>query len=450
MGRSKLGRKLLEGLNAIPLLDIHTHLDAAHLTARGLHDILLYHMVISDLVSAGCPSRVRLDEEPGEDEVERRILEALPYLDYIQNTALFWGMRIALKDLYAWEEPITKDNWRRLDGMIREKAGDAAWGVEILEKAGIQRACTELWRRRDGSQDHLLQFALEWAFFTRSQWGVNDIPLYELERAWNQPGPAAPLPVTLGAARPSLARTVTSLEDVHDAIQHYVECIPYAEILSTAQHLSTDINYRLVSQAEMAAALRRRDQATEADRDVYASYILEAFLTALESRPEQIVYQFSIGAEPLPYETGSKLRQETVFELAGILERHPSLHFQAFLSSEYANQALCTLARELPNLSLAGYWWHNFFPGVMRKIIQERLDMLAVNKQVGFFSDAYCLDWAYAKSVLVRRQWAEVLAGKVDQGQYTVDEALKIARQSFYETPQSLLGIVPRTRRMAQ
>ena len=443
---SDLRRTLLEGLNGIPLLDIHTHLDAAHLTARGLHDILLYHMVVSDLVSAGCPSRERLSEEPDESEAVRRILEALPYLGFIQNTAIFWGVRITLKDLYGWEEPITKDNWRRLDGLIRERSKDAGWAVEIMEKAGIQRACTELWRQRDGKQDHLLQYALEWAFFTRSQWGVNDIPLYELERAWNQPGPSAPLPVTLGAGRPMFERSIESLEDVHAAIEHYVEHIPYHRILSTAQHVSTDINYRKVSQAEMEAALNRRQQATQADRDVYASYILEVFLEALESRPERIVYQFSIGAEPLPFETGSKLRQETIFELAAILERHPDLHFQAFLSSEHANQALCTLARELPNLSLAGYWWHNFFPGAMRKIIHERLDMLAVNKQVGFFSDAYCLDWAYAKSVLVRRQWVEVLAFKIEQGQYTLDEALTAAQQCFYETPQSLLGMVPRNR----
>lgn len=443
---SELRKLLLEGLNAVPLLDIHTHLDSAHLVARGLHDILLYHMIVSDLVSAGCPSRDRLPEEPEEFEVKRRIEEALPYLEDIQNTAIFWGVRIVLKDLYGWEGAITKENWHRLDGLIRERSKDAGWAVEIMDKAGIQRACTELWRQREGSQDKLLQYALEWAFFTRSQWGVNDIPLYELERAWNQPGPSAPLPVTLGSGRPVLARSIVTLEDVHAAIEHYVERIPYGKILSTAQHISTDINYRLVSQADMAAALKRRPHATEADRDVYASYILEAFLQALESRPEHIVYQFSIGAEPLPFETGSKLRPETVFELAAIMERHSNLHFQAFLSSEHANQALCTLARELPNLSLAGYWWHNFFPAVIRKIIHERLDMLATNKQVGFFSDAYCLDWAYAKSVLVRKQWAEVLAFKIEQGQYSVDEALIIARQCLYDSPQSLLGMIPKNR----
>ncbi|MBZ5561979.1 MAG: hypothetical protein LAP13_06120, partial [Acidobacteriia bacterium] len=106
-------------------------------------------------------------------------------------------------------------------------------------------------------------------------------------------------------------------------------------------------------------------------------------------------------------------------------------------------QALCTLARELPNLSLAGYWWLNFFPSVMRQVMEERLDMLPTNKQVGFFSDAYCVDWTYAKAKLVRKQLAIVLAQKVEQGQFTRNEALEIARAILFETPQQLLRMRP-------
>jgi hypothetical protein len=431
-----------EGLASVPLIDVHTHLDTAHLSARGLHDILLYHMLISDLVSAGCPSRGRLSEDPDDAEAAARIIEALPYLDHVRNTGIAWGLRIILRDLYGWTEPITGDNWRRLDASIRARASDAHWPRQILSKAGVRRAGTELWRQRDGSADDIFQYALEWAFFTRAQWSVNDIPLYELERVWNQPGPGAPLPVTLGAREP-LARSIRTLEDVHAAMAHYIAHIPYGKVLSTAQHISTDITYCSVSDGEMAAALARRDQATPADRDVYASYILELFLTELEAHAGEIVYQFSLGAEPLPFETGSKLRPETIFELAGIIERHPRLRFQVFLASEHANQALCTLTRELPNLSLAGYWWHNFFPGAMRKIMSDRLDMVALNKQIGFFSDAYCVEWTYAKAVLVRKQLAEVLTQKIEQGQYTFDEALSMAHQIFFETPQTLLGMRP-------
>ena len=126
--------------------------------------------------------------------------------------------------------------------------------------------------------------------------------------------------------------------------------------------------------------------------------------------------------------------------MAALAARHPRLRFQVFLASEHANQAFCTLVRELPNISLAGFWWHNLFPGIIRKVMADRLDMVAANRQVGFFSDAYCLDWTYAKAVIIRRQLAEVLAQKVSQGQYDVDEALAIARQILYESPQSLNG----------
>lgn len=443
MDQNQIRDEVQAGLEITPLLDAHTHVDAAHLSARGLHDVLLYHMLISDLASAGCPSRERLPEEPSPAEAEARLTEAIPYLPYIQNTSSMWGLRIILRDLYAWNEPVTLDNWRRLDAIIRDRAHDPAWPITILDRAGVKRVCTELWRRRDGTQDAVLQYALEWAFFSRAQWGVNDIPLYELERAWNQPGPGAPLPVTLGDHRPQVARLIRSLDDVHAAIAHYVARIPYGQILSTAQHISTDISFRPVTDGEMSAAIVKREQASPAERDIYASYILEAFLTELEKHAHEVVYQFSLGAEPLPFETGSKLRQDTVFELAAMVARHPKLRFQVFLSSEHANQALCTLARELPNLSLAGYWWHNFFPGIIRKLISDRLDMVAANKQIGFFSDAYCVDWGYAKAALVRRQWAEVLAGKIAQGQYTLDEALAIARQILFETPQTLLGMKP-------
>ena len=443
MEKGRIIINLEEGLAQIPLLDAHTHIDADYLSARGLHDILLYHMVISDLVSAGCPSRSRLSEEPDDNEINTRLSEAIPYVRYIQNTSCFWGVRIILKDLYDWTDPITEDNWESIDEIIRNKSSETSWSREILKKAKIQRICTELWRRKYGSADDILQYSLEWAFFTRNQWGINDIPLYELERAWNQSGPGAPLPVTMGSGRPKLDRIIHTVDDVYTAIKHYCDNIPYDEVLSTAQHISTDISFHDVSDDDMAKALINRDHATPSNRNVYASFILEKFLTELEKHGDDIVYQFSFGAEPLPFETGSKLRPETIFELAGIIEKHPNLRFQVFLSSEYANQAMCTLARELPNLSVCGYWWHNFFPGTIRKVISERLDMLASNKQIGFFSDAYCVDWAYAKSMMVRKQWTEVLAQKVKQGQYTIDEALEIAHQILYESPQMLLGIKP-------
>ena len=438
---TELEAKLAE----VPILDVHTHLVGGRLAARGLHDILLYHMVVSDLYAAGCPSGARLTQFPGwpsEAEAHARIKEALPYLRHIGNTSSFWGVRIILRELYGWTEPIDERNWMRLDGVIRERAEDQSWPREMLDRARILRSGTELARRGGGADDDRLQFALEWGFFTRCQWGEYDTGLYELERCWGKT-PESPAPIG-GGARPATERQIRTLDDVHAAIAHYVSSIPYGQIVSTATHLSTDIDYRSVSDDEMAAALARRDHAGPSERDCYASYVNEAFLTALEKHAGQIVFQFSFGAEPLPFETASRLSQRTIGQVAEMVGRHPALRFQCFLASRHANQSMCTLVRELPNLSLAGYWWHNFFPDTIARVIRERLEMVPANKQVGFFSDAYCVEWSFAKAALVRKVLARVLAERVEFGQFDTTTALEFARAIFYESPQSLLGIVPR------
>jgi glucuronate isomerase len=445
MNATALAPEMEQALADVPVLDIHTHLVGGKLAARGLHDILLYHMVVSDLYAAGCPSGARLTQYPGwpsREEAHARIQEALPFLRHVRNTSSFWGVRLILADLYDWREPIAADNWRRLDGLIRERADDRAWQHGILDRLNIRRTGTEIARRGAGEDDDRLQYALEWGFFTRCQWGEFDTALYELERCWGR-SPESPSPIGAGA-RPPTERTIRNLADVHAAVNHYVASIPYDRVLSTATHISTDIDFRPVSDGEMEQALARRARAGPAERDTYASYINEAFLAALERHGDRIVFQFSFAAEPLPFETGSRLAQRTIGQLAEMIGRHPRLRFQCFLASRHANQSLCTLARELPNLSLAGYWWHNFFPDVMRQVMAERLDMLPVNKQVGFFSDAYCVEWTYGKAALVRKQLARVLGERIAHGQWTRDEALAIAREILYETPRTLLGMVPR------
>jgi hypothetical protein len=228
-------------------------------------------------------------------------------------------------------------------------------------------------------------------------------------------------------------------------MRHYVSHIPWKRLVAVTTHLSTDIDYAPVSDDAMEAALARRATAGPRERDLYASYIHEAYLRAVEQRADRVTFQFSFAAEPLPHETGSRIYVKTLAQVAEMIGRHPKIRFQCFSASRHADQTLCTMCRELPNLSLAGYWWHNFFPGTIRDIMTGRLDMVPVNKQVGFFSDAYCAEWTYGKMMIVRKQLAQVLAEKVAQGQYTRDDAVAVARAILYESPQSLLGMTPRS-----
>ena len=95
-----------------------------------------------------------------------------------------------------------------------------------------------------------------------------------------------------------------------------------------ATHLSTDIDYGVVGDAEMEAALARRPQAGLAERSLYAGYVHEAFLTALEPHGHELVFQFSLGAEPLPYETGARLNQKPWRSSPTTLRGIPSCAFK--------------------------------------------------------------------------------------------------------------------------
>src|SRR5436189_3352873 len=102
MNTATLTRECEQALAQIPILDIHTHLVGGKLGARGLHDVLLYHMVVSDLHAAGCPTGARLTQFPAwptETEARARIEEALPFLVHISNTSSWWGVRLILADL---------------------------------------------------------------------------------------------------------------------------------------------------------------------------------------------------------------------------------------------------------------------------------------------------------------------------------------------------------------
>lgn len=425
----------------VPAFDAHTHLDVKHLTARGLHDILLYHMVVSDLYSAGCPDGMRLSEEPDENEAVFRLERAVPYIKYIQNTSCFWLVKTILRDLYDWDEPITEKNWHIIHDKIKNKGVSPDWAREIMKKANIIKTNTELWRGRDGSFNDLMCYSLEWSFFTRAQWGRFDTALIELEHAWNHDKPVPPLPVTVTEDILRFSKKIKSIDDVKAAIKHYLDKIPFDRIITIASHLSTDISYRQVTLAEMEAALRIRSSAGPAERDIYANFIFEEFLKEFVCRDIDMPLQFSLAAEPLPYETGSKMCCKTPFELAEILARFPGIKFNFFVANMAQNQIFCTLARELPNLSLTGYWWHNFFPSFISQVLSERLDMLAINKQVGFFTDAYCMEWCYAKAGIIRDITAGELIKRIQRGQFSKKTAREVAEMLFGGTAASLFKV---------
>lgn len=422
-----------QAFSKIRFLDIHSHVDTEHATARGLDDILLYHMVVTELYSAGCPFPERMSEWPTEAERRDRLITAIPYLKFIRNTALYGVIRHILRDLYGWEEEITLQNWERIDAIIRDKHSDV-FAVEVFEKAGLRALNTEYWRKKDGRFSGRFFYCMEWGFFSRCQYKVNDIALLELENTLGMTEPGEPIPVTMKPDEIRNRGALKTVEDVDRALDAYCAAIPFDEVRSIATSVSTAVDFRFVTREEMIASMANRENATERDRDVYMNYITDELFKRIRERKYKGAVTFGFAAEPLEYETGVYLRSETLFQLVEYFRKYPELNFQVYSAGDAFDQNIASVIRETPNLSIAGYWWHCFFPSFIERQLRQRLEMLPNNKFIGFFSDAYCLDWTYGKQKLVRGIAAKVFAEKVDEGYYTFDEAVSIAESVFVDS----------------
>ncbi len=127
-----------------------------------------------------------------------------------------------------------------------------------------------------------------------------------------------------------------------------------------------------------------------------------------------------------------------------MIGRHPKLRFQCFLASRHANQSMCTLVRELPNLSLAGLLVAQLLsrhdrPG------HARAARNGAGQQAGRVLFRCLLRrMVVCQGVHGAKILARVLAERIELGQFDIQDALEFARATFYESPQSLLGIVPR------
>ena len=203
--QQELALDLEQALAELPVLDVHTHLVGGKLAARGLHDVLLYHMVVSDLYAAGCPSGARLTQYPGwptsrkptRASRRRSRSAADPQHQLLANGASHPARPVRLG---------RTDHRRQLAATGRDDS--RAGGRSVLASRDSRSAAHRTGRARRSPvakgawTTTRLQYSLEWAFFTRCQWGEFDTALYELERCWGSP-PEPPSPIGPASAHPA-------------------------------------------------------------------------------------------------------------------------------------------------------------------------------------------------------------------------------------------------------
>ena len=429
---SDFAARLDAELDAVPVIDPHTHLRPSRPQADNLADVVLYHHVWSELVSSGMPAtavtRAGLPHEladPGMPPMER-LGAALPYLGNIRNTTCGCMLGVLLEDIYGVE-----------GGVLTEA------NLEATFARAADCAASPDWRSQlTGAKCHIRH--------SLTVEGPNEQPIDDsIGKGFDA------VPVNLVSGKLGTAATLTEIErqfgteirradDYATAINRLgQDCsrsgVHFAGVW-TLPYLSgegaTDDQIDRTLEAAGANA-----QLSPSQLGQFTSFGLRHFLEGMRNGPLRTI-QLIVGAEVLPpHRSLTHWHPAFAGGLGRVAAEFEDFHFNCSTASDLNIQDLAILAKHVPNISVLGYWWHLLYPAYIRKSIETRLDIVPANKIVAFFSDAYHAEWCYPKLKLVKQIFGQVLFERVERGWYTPDVALSLVRQTFYDNPRRIYGI---------
>ncbi len=135
-----------------------------------------------------------------------------------------------------------------------------------------------------------------------------------------------------------------------------------------------------------------------------------------------------------------------------LFDRRVSLHDYAELFNHFANVTfpvstlspdaaaeLVAYAWIVPNVVPMGHWWYSNVPQFIAADLSARLQAVPKGKQVGYYSDAYKLEFILPKFNMYRRILAETLAeDAIRRRGWSTEQALETARLVLLENPKRL------------
>jgi hypothetical protein len=423
--------KINDALDRVVVVDPHCHLDASQPAARNLADIVLYHHVWIELVSAGMGqyevSRAGLPHELADPQMEpmERVRRALPYLPRIRNTTVGMLLKWLLADLYGIKGGLQTTGLDTLAAEVNRRSRDEAWPEHFFaDICRIEKAVTV---------EHLGKKPF-------ARLAGADERMRSLNIADGKAGPRERLQLMASL----LGRDVRNAVDYRDYARKLAIEPSMGSPLFMGAWMPAFFTDEFAEEEAVTRIIKKAwdgQPLTHTEMGSVSYFGIVAALEALRATSVRII-QLIVGAEVIPPHrsvtqwsgsfSGATARLASLFE---------DFRFNLSAASDSFTQDIAIMAKHIPNISVAGYWWHTMYPFYIRKSIETRLDIVPVNKIVAFFSDAYHCEWCWPKLRLVKQIMGEVLVDRVNRGMYDLDTALSIIPTVFHDAPKEIYGL---------
>ncbi len=405
MPHDALAQELYAEICRIPLIDPHSHIDPHRPVARSLDDILGYHYYTELAHSAGMSQKpLAKDVAPRE-----RVRAILGHMDRFDNTAQYgWFLEIA-RTFLGFEGD-------------RVSAADCDWLCDVAERVFAQP---------DWEQQVFRRSNLESIFLTNE---FDDL--------------------------------LTGFDT-----KRYVPCLRTDALVFQLQQ--TDVRQRLAKATgvdvgdpeSLRRALRRLfEHFTGRGARACAISLPPDFEPARASdigRPQAVFWMLAelcrefrlpfdlmIGVNRRVYEKGVYQGQDLFDARTSLIQyRHlfnafPEVTFCISVLSSGQNQELASYSWIFPNVVTSGHWWYSNIPVHIEHDLRARLQAVPKSKQLGYYSDAYKLEFVLPKYNMYRRLLANALAEDfVRPGVYSAERAVEFARLLLRDNVRSIFGV---------
>lgn len=408
---------IYQAISAIRLIDPHTHINPHAPASTTLADILGYHYYTELVHSAGMP---RLEiEEPniGPQELVRRLVFGL---ENISNTANYGWLIDLCQSFFGFEaDQITSSNWEALYDAAETKMSSPNWSQQILDQSNVEAVFLT-----NDFDDALA------GFDTKTY-----IPCLRTDD------------LVFHLAKPEVRQRLEScssisldgsLSSLRDALRQRFEHFVAHGARACAISLPPTFAPTHVSDAEAAAALDhvlKHGLSSNASSVETLSNFVFWTLAQLCSQfrlPFDLMIGVNRGVYPAGVFQGQDLYDSRVslIQYRELFNAFPTVKFPISVLASVTNQELVSHSWIFPNVITNGHWWYSNTPSFIHRDLSARLEAVPRSKQIGYYSDAYKLEFVPPKFDMYRRILSNVLAEQfVGENGWSEERAIELGHQ---------------------
>lgn len=424
-GTDPVAQELLGEMMAWPIFDPHSHIDPHRPAARNLDEVLGYHYYTELAHSAGMPAtEVRPELDP-----RSRSSNLARYLERIDNTVQFsWLMEIA----------------RTFHGFAGERIGPQEIG-------GLYDRAVHEHDGGDWDRNVWKTTNLEAVFLTNDF----DDPL----EGWDTRAYVPCLrtddlvlkshePRTIERLRNCTNIDVQDLATLQKAVGALFERFTGKGARACAISLPPDFRPRRATPKRAVTPVRRAIQGLDLRPDEHEEIRTCVFWMLAEFCAQfRLPFDLMIGpirnVYPAGVSGGRDLfdRRVSLHDYRELFNHFATVTFPVSTLSPDAGAELVAYAWIFPNVLPMGHWWYSNVPAYIAADLKARVQAVPGFKLLGYYSDAYKLEFVLPKFNMYRRILAGTLAEECVRGRgWSLERALQLGKVILLDNPRRVFG----------